>query len=66
VEQAPVTWTDQAMAPLPVHAINARVVQQEAPGELLMVTAWSMTAQWVAGVWAQGPLGAEVGMTTSG
>jgi len=54
------------MAPLPVHAINARVVQQEAPGELLMVTAWSMTAQWVAGVWAQGPLGAEVGMTTSG
>jgi len=46
--------------------ISARVVQQEAPGELLMVTAWSMTAQWVAGVWARGPLGAEVGMTTSG
>lgn len=60
------TWTDQAMAPLPVHAISARVVQQEASGELVMVTAWPMTAQWVAGVWARGTLGAEVGMTTSG
>ncbi len=45
--------------------VSAGVVPYEALGKTPMMTAWLMTAQWLAGV-CSGLLATEAGMTSSG